>query len=274
MESLDIPTLKQAVQEFWNRQSCGEVYAIGDSLRQQLALQEQTRYQLEPYIFEFARFEEAQGRDVLEIGIGMGADHLQWAKAGPRRLAGIDLTARAVEFTRERLRMAGFTSEVSVGDAEALAFPDASFDIVYSWGVLHHTPNTAKAIQEVYRVLRRGGVARIMVYHTPSLTGAMLWLRYALLKGKPFTEMKSICSDFLESPGTKAFSVAEAESLCKDFQRVNIRVQLGVGDLLQGAAGQRHGGVPLRVARALWPRWLIRKSLSHLGLAMMIEAWK
>ncbi len=88
--------LKSQVQEFWNRSACGEVYADGDTLQQQLQRQAQARYELEPDLRAFAKFSEGQGKDVLEIGVGMGADHLEWAKSGPRSLTGIDLTHRAV----------------------------------------------------------------------------------------------------------------------------------------------------------------------------------
>src|SRR5512142_1273410 len=136
---------KLAVQEFWNRRSCGEVYATVDTLAIQLEAQARARYELEPYIFEFARFDEGRGRDVLEIGVGMGADHLEWAKEAPRSLTGIDLTPRAIELTRARLEVYGLTSSLECGDAECLPFPDESFDLVYSWGVLHHSPDTPRA---------------------------------------------------------------------------------------------------------------------------------
>src|ERR1043166_1646541 len=156
--------LKDDVRRFWSEASCGEVYARGDSLLRQLQAQAQARYRLEPYIPKFARFEDGDGKDILEIGVGMGADHLRWAQAKPRSLAGFDLTERAVNYTRSRVNAYGLTSRLLVGDAENLPFPGDSFDLVYSWGVLHHTPNTPAAIRSVLRVLRPGGTARVMIY--------------------------------------------------------------------------------------------------------------
>ena len=92
-------------------------------------------------------------KDVLEIGVGMGADHLQGAQAGPRSLTGIDLTSKAVGLTRARLALSGASSRLLVSDAENLPFPAESFDLVDSWGVLHHSPRTDHAIAEVRRVL-------------------------------------------------------------------------------------------------------------------------
>lgn len=266
--------LKFRVREFWDGKSCGEVYAEGESEKDYYASQSLARYSLEPYIRDFARFDEGAGKDVLEIGVGMGADHLEWAKSGPRTLTGIDLTPRAVEHTRRQLALFGFVPWVQVGDAEHLPFPDEHFDLVYSWGVLHHSPDTAAAFGEVHRILRPGGTARIMIYHTYALTGYMLWLRYALLRGRPLRSLREIYATHLESPGTKAYTVSEARALCSKFSRVDIRIQLSFGDLLQGAVGQRHGGLLLDVARRIWPRRLFARLFARHGLCMLIEARK
>lgn len=149
--------LKNRVRDFWDAASCGEVYATGDSERDAYEQHRRARYELEPYILPFARLEDARGKDALEIGVGMGADHVELAKAGPRSLAGVDLTPRAIDHARRRLALYGLTSDLRVADAENLPFPDNSFDFVYSWGVLHHSPDTPRAIREVHRVLRGGG---------------------------------------------------------------------------------------------------------------------
>jgi SAM-dependent methyltransferase len=268
------PPLKQAVRDFWQKSACGEVYAQGDSLQEQLDAQARARYDLEPCIWDFARFAQGRGRDVLEVGVGMGADHLEWAKAAPRSLAGVDLTPRAIEFTRARLALCGLHSRLFVADAESLPFADASFDLVYSWGVLHHTPETARAIEQVRRVLRPGGTARVMIYHARSLVGGLLWLRYGLLAGRPARPLAEIYAQHLESPGTKAYSVSEARQLFGGFSQVEMRPQLSVGDLLEGAAGERYSGALLSLARALWPRPLIRRTLGGHGLFLLIEAVK
>jgi ubiquinone/menaquinone biosynthesis C-methylase UbiE len=266
--------LKIEVKEFWDKTSCGEVYASGESQRDYYTSHSAARYTLEPYIHSFARFDDAQGKDVLEIGVGMGADHLEFAKFRPKTLVGVDLTPRAVEHTRRRLMAYGFIPDVKVADAENLPFDDQSFDIVYSWGVLHHSPDTSKAIGEVFRVLRPGGIARVMVYHKYSLTGYMLWTRYALLAGRPFRSLNDIYFHHLESRGTKAYSVPAVKKLFAEFSDVVTHVQLSVGDLLLGAAGQRHARVLLTVARRLWPRFFLRRFLSSHGLFLLVEARK
>lgn len=168
-----------AVRDFWDEAACGEAaYAVGHTPLQRFGAHSAARFKLEPYIESFAVFDEGRNVRVLEIGVGMGADHERWARSGPRRLCGIDLTERATELTRERLGLSNLQSELQRADAEALPFADQSFDLVYSWGVLHHSADTALAIKEVARVLRPGGYARVMIYHKLSITGLLLWLRY------------------------------------------------------------------------------------------------
>jgi ubiquinone/menaquinone biosynthesis C-methylase UbiE len=202
----------------------------------------------------------------------MGKDHVEWAKSQPSSLSGIDLTRRAIEHTKKGLALYGLHSGVVEGDAENLPFCDKSFDLVYSWGVLHHSPNTANAINEVCRVLRPNGIARIMIYHKYSLTGYLLWMRYGLLAGRPLRSLSDIYANYLESPCTKAYSIDEARMLFGEFSQANFRIQLSFGDLLQGLAGERHGGVLLRIARSLWPRWLLKRGFKNHGISLLIEA--
>lgn len=264
---------KKVVHDFWNAASCGEQLFLNATDKSGYLGQMEERYALEPYIEGFARFAESRDRDVLEIGVGLGADHQRFAQAGAR-LTGIDLTDRAIEHTQRRFDLFGLNSDLRVGDAESLPFANDSFDVVYSWGVLHHSPNTPRAIEEVWRVLRRGGAARVMIYHKYSLVGYMLWIRYALLAGKPWRSLSDIYASYLESPGTKAYAINEARGLFKLFSDVRISTVLTHGDLLESDAGQRHRSWLLSLARRIWPRSLLRWALPGHGLFMLIEAEK
>ena len=264
---------KQLVHDFWNAASCGEDLYLDSRDAAGYESQARTRYALEPYIESFADFGSSGGKRVLEIGVGLGADHQRFAQAGAD-LFGIDLTERAVEHTRRRLAASGLTSTISVGDAERLDFSDNFFDRVYSWGVLHHSPDTAKAVSEVHRVLKPGGRARIMIYHKWSMVGFMLWARYGLLRLRPWMSLQAVYAKYLESPGTKAYSVGEARQLFRGFTTVHIDTVLTHGDLLESSAGQRHRGPLLKVASRLWPRPVLRRLFPKLGLFMLIDAVK
>lgn len=264
---------KAEVKKFWNDESCGERLYLAGTDAAAYAAQARTRYELEPYIVDFARFDETKSKRVLEIGVGLGADHQMFAAAGSE-LYGIDITERAVEHTARRLRALGLSSQLTVGDAESLDFPDEYFDRVYSWGVLHHSPDTSKAVSEVWRVLKRGGAASVMIYHKWSLVGFMLWIRYALLRLHPWHSLSDIYASYLESPGTKAYSIRDARRLFSAFSEVKIRIVLTHGDLLESMAGQRHHGILLGLARSIWPRTLLKRMCPGLGLFMLIRARK
>jgi SAM-dependent methyltransferase len=270
---MNLSDQKATVRNYWDAGSCGEIYAKGSIGEEQFRRHAEARYRLEPYISSFARFENGTDRDVLEVGVGMGADHLEWARSRPHRLAGVDLTPRAVAWTKLRLSTYGFASEIEEGDAEHLPFPDNSFDIVYSWGVLHHSPNTTQAFLEAHRVLRPGGVLRAMIYHRPSIVGLMLWARYGLARGHPNCSLTEIYARHLESPGTKGYTVAQARRLATPFGACDVRCTVSFADLLLGEVGQQHAGRGLAIAKRIWPRPLVGR-LSALGLLLLIEARK
>jgi ubiquinone/menaquinone biosynthesis C-methylase UbiE len=104
-------------------------------------------------------------------------------KAGAKA-TGIDMSAVSVERARRRCQSAGYIPDLRVADAESLPFADETFDVAYSYGVMHHSADPTRCLREAWRVLKPGGHARIMLYHHPSLTGAMLWLRYGILRGQ------------------------------------------------------------------------------------------
>lgn len=267
-------TDKQQVHDFWNEAACGEVLLMrGTALREQFTSQMKTRYEWEPEILSFTQFANYTGKKVLEIGVGLGADHQKWAEA-KTDLYGIDLTERAIGITGKRFDCFGLKSNLQVADAENLPFEDNTFDVVYSWGVLLYCPDMHRALGEVRRVLKPGGEAIIMLYHKYSFVGYMLWIRYALMRLRPFRSLRDIYFHHLESKGTQAFSVKEVKHFFRGFSSLNIDINLSHGDLLSSEAGQRHRGVLLNFARRIWPRAFIRRFFPSHGLFMKIRAVK
>ena len=264
------------VKDFWNTESCGERYAYGDSAVDFYVSETKSRYELEPYIKDFAKFNEFFGCDVLEIGVGMGSDHSQIAQSKPSSLTGVDLTERAINHTKKRFEALNLVSDLKTDNAESLSFKNESFDAVYSWGVLHHSPNTPKCLDEVWRVLRPGGCAKIMVYYKYSPVGWMLWIKYGLLKFRPLKSLNEIYSKHLESPGTKAYSMPEAKELSRNFSRTEYKIQLCHGDLLEGDVGSRHKGILLSTAKLIYPRFLLKfiNRLFPIGLFLLITLHK
>jgi SAM-dependent methyltransferase len=160
--------LKENVREFWNQNPCGAQLSPEERGQREFFLDsEAKRYALEPHILEIVPFAQGRDKDVLEIGCGLGTDGVRWAVHGAR-YTGVDLTPEAVRLAGENFRLRRLSGRFQNLDAERLPFDDGSFDIVYSHGVIHHTPNTEGVVSEIYRVLRPGGKALVMVYHKSS----------------------------------------------------------------------------------------------------------
>jgi ubiquinone/menaquinone biosynthesis C-methylase UbiE len=160
--------LKERVRAFWQANPCGVKFAdAAPGTRHFYELVEAHRYNKEWHIPIAADFASARGLKVLEIGCGLGTDGARFAEAGAD-YTGVDLTEAAVELARKRFELFDLPGRFQPADAENLDFPDESFDLVYSHGVLHHTPETKKAIGEIHRVLHPGGRAIVMLYHRDS----------------------------------------------------------------------------------------------------------
>ena len=253
--------LKEQVREFWQAHPCGTKFADAEAGTPEFFERvEEHRYRTEWHIPEAAGFAGARGLRVLEIGCGLGTDGAGFARAGAR-YTGVDLTEAAVSLARRRFELEGLPGEFRVADAEALPFADGAFDLVYSHGVLHHTPDTERAVREVRRVLRPGGRAVVMLYHRDSYNyrvnirlfrrlGAGLLRNEAGLRlahrltGEPVDSLREHAArlrrdpsryfapgEFLSrntdgagNPLSRVYSRREARELFRDFARVRVAV--------------------------------------------------
>jgi SAM-dependent methyltransferase len=251
--------LKERVREFWQAHPCGSKFSDAEiGTREFFDRVEQHRFEKEWHIPGAANFAGAKGLRVLEIGCGVGTDGLQFARAGAT-YTGVDLTDAAIELARKNLASAGLKGEFRVADAEHLEFPDESFDLVYSHGVLHHTPDIEAALCEIHRVLKPSGRAVVMLYHRGSYNyqiGIRLLRRAGagllrtesgmkivnLLTGEPVeslrehaaslrnangnfssAELLNQSTDGAGNPLARVYSRTEARQLFKDFRQVELR---------------------------------------------------
>jgi ubiquinone/menaquinone biosynthesis C-methylase UbiE len=214
MTTVPAAEAKRQVEQYWNESPCGSTdVAAAPNSREYFDEIEARRYALEPEIFAFAQFSRHRGERVLEIGTGLGTDFIQWVRSGAEAY-GVDLTSAAIEALRRRLDIYGLrAADIRVADCESLPFTDGCFDLVYAWGVIMHTPDTERALDEIVRVTRLGGRCKIMVYNRHSLASFHLWLRNALLRGRPWRSLSWCLAKYQESPGTKAFTEAEIRRL-------------------------------------------------------------
>ncbi|MCX6893129.1 MAG: methyltransferase domain-containing protein [Verrucomicrobia bacterium] len=219
--------LKDQVKAFWNRESCDTWQAQSEKFSREYFEQiEQWRYRDQPFIHSFAQFTRYRGKRVLEVGFGAGTDFIQWLRAGAR-VSGIDLTEEALANVRQRVEVYSLPQPegLQVADAESLPFPSNTFDLGYSWGVLHHTPNTGKALAELVRVVRPGGEIKIMLYNRRGMYAWKMWVKHALLKGRPWKSLRWVLWNHVESIGTKGYTEKEVRQMLAPLGVTDIRME-------------------------------------------------
>lgn len=252
---------KKAVQHFWDDTPCGTGnIAYPEGTLEYFEAVAENRNQLEPFVAEYAQFEKWAGKRILEVGCGAGTDLLRFANAGAYVTA-IDLSPHSASLASSRLQAYNCHGNVLVGDAENLPFKSNEFDLIYSWGVLHHTPDTERAIHEIYRITKPGGEICIMLYHRHSLVALQLYLLFGLFAFRPFQSIEDILAHHHESPGTKAYTVAEVRQLFSAFQGLKVDIRLTPYDL-------RHK------RNKYLPRWVGKLIPHHFGWFLVIQGQK
>jgi SAM-dependent methyltransferase len=164
---------QELVRAFWDSQPCDSGLSTHENRsRAYFADIERRRYELQPHIPRMLSGIAWRGRRVLEIGTGVGTDARFIIDRGGS-YTGVNIDQGSTEMTAAALRAFSLPGTVLRQDATALQFPDASFDVVYSFGVLHHIPEAHKAVAEIHRVLKPGGVLLVMVYNRTSINYAV-----------------------------------------------------------------------------------------------------
>lgn len=177
----DVPI--ESVKEYWDRRPCNIRHSnkyLGS--KEYFDEVEAKKYFVEPHIPGFADFKSYKDKKVLEIGCGIGTDSINFARAGAE-LSIVELSTESMKICQQRFGVYGLHADLHNINCEDLSiFPDNSFDLVYSFGVIHHTPNPEKAIGEIWRVLKPGGQLKLMVYSKYSYK--LFWIHQS--EGLPF----------------------------------------------------------------------------------------
>lgn len=173
-----------------------------------------------PFSYALHEYKEHVGRRVLDVGCGNGYVLSRYAKEGAL-VYGVDLTETGIDLCRRRFDFSGLNGHFTVGSAEDLPYPDNAFDVVCSMGVLHHTPDTEKAVREIFRVLKPGGRLIVMFYHRNS---AKLRVNLFLRRMIQFRSLQQLVNE-VDGPGNPkgdVYSEYELRDLLKSFERLSI----------------------------------------------------
>lgn len=231
--------LKERVRDFWNAQSCDTQVAKAEKFSKEYFEEiERFRYFDQPFIHSFAQFTRYRGKKVLEIGFGAGTDFVQWLRAGAIA-SGVDLTPEALANLKHRIASheLPLPQRIEVADAENLPFESNAFDLGYSFGVLHHSPDTLRAIRELVRAVRPGGEIKVMLYNRRSIYAFNLWLKHAALKGRPWKSLKWALWNHMESVGTKGYTRSELLALLPTFglEEIDVHTEVTAADYLSAS---------------------------------------
>lgn len=223
---------KQETKKQWNNNPCGAVAAKGleEGTREFYEQVETYRYDVyAPRIKKFVPFSEFKGKNCWR----WAQDLERICCSSPALCTDLDLAEKHLELAQKRFALYGYAAEFVLGDTENLPFDDMSFDGVFSNGVLHHTPDTQKAIDEVHRVLKSGGKAMIMLYHKNSF---FYWYHIVFGKGvlggyyRKGYSTQDLLNRFVEytesgaTPLVKCYTKAECKKMFSKFKTVDIKV--------------------------------------------------
>jgi ubiquinone/menaquinone biosynthesis C-methylase UbiE len=217
------------VENFWNSRPCNIRHSpLPIGTQQYFDEVEIRKYFVEAHIPAFAEFEKWQGKKVLEIGCGIGTDTVRFARAGAKVTA-VDVSAQSIHIAKQRAELYGLRNiNFYKANAEELAdtVPVERYDLVYSFGVVHHTPHPQRVIEQIHRYIDRDSRLKIMVYHRRSWK--VLWMLMAYGK-RPGESLDQLIARYSEAetgcPVTYSYSKEDMPALLRGFELISVRIE-------------------------------------------------
>lgn len=233
MVELKLTAANNAAIRQWSNRPCGALAGSSEYDLGYFEAVERERYEhYAPWMRKFINFDSYAGKRILEVGVGLGTDLVQFAKQGAD-VYGIDITPRHLELAARNFEVRGMRANLKYAAAAALPFESDSFDVVYSFGVLHCTDNTVRSISECHRVLRPGGQLILGVYHTYSFFHAYTIFVTGVVRGNlqrlGYRGLMSLIESGADGvkfvPLVKTYSRRQLQNILEDFSAVRFDVR-------------------------------------------------
>jgi ubiquinone/menaquinone biosynthesis C-methylase UbiE len=249
------------VKAYWDARPCNIRHSTQPvGTRQYFDEVEERKYRVEPHIPGFAQFERWRGRKVLEVGCGIGTDTINFARAGAEVTA-VELSSESLAVATRRAEVFGLQERIRFvrADAERLeeALEPEPFDLVYSFGVIHHTPRPERAVAQIRRFMAPGAEFRMMVYARSS------WKRIMIDAGLDQPEAQAGC------PVAYTYSHEEVRGLLAGFQVIDIRQDHIFPFVVEKYVRYEYEVVPWFAAM---PQAMFRALETHLGWHTLVVA--
>jgi ubiquinone/menaquinone biosynthesis C-methylase UbiE len=220
--------VKKDIQAFWTAQApyldkAAEVAPVGSPAFYQAV--DGQRYRNETYLPAYLERLAGGGGRILEVGFGMGSDLRCLARKGLRAV-GADLSPESARIVQRGFNVLKLTGQATAADGESLPFRSESFDAVYSFGALHHTPDTRRAVGELHRVLKSKGRCLVMLYHQ-GLAYRLIALKYSLLRlrGRGGDWEQFVSRAYDQTPLSKLYSRKDLQCIFSGFRDVRITIE-------------------------------------------------
>ena len=219
----------EKVQNYWNARPCNVRHSPSPAgTRQYFVEVEGRKYFVEAHIPLFAEFDKWRGKKVLEIGCGIGTDTMNFARAGAKVTA-VDLSSESLALAKKRAEVLGVDNITFYqANAEQLSdfVPVECYDLVYSFGVIHHTPHPERVIEQILKYMDKDSVFKIMVYYRASWK--VFWMRMKYGK-KPGESLDELIARYSEAetgcPVTYSYTLETAQEFLKDLEIIDSRIE-------------------------------------------------
>lgn len=217
------------VQDYWDKRPCNIRHSPSRvGTKKYFDEVEKRKYFVEPHIPRFAEFKKWKGKNVLEVGCGIGTDTINFARAGANVTA-IELSKKSLDLAKKRAKVYGLENRIKfyLANAEQLSdiVPVQPYDLIYSFGVIHHTPDPEKVIDEIKKYTYKNTIIKLMIYHR--LSWKVLWILLKFGKGA-FWKLDEFIAKHSEattgSPVTYVYSKAQAKKFLKGFKLIDMSV--------------------------------------------------
>lgn len=208
----------EAVSSYWDKRPCGIRYSPNPvGTKEYFDEVEKRRYFVGPHVLRFVEFEKWKGKKVLEVGCGIGTDTINFARHGAY-VSAVELSEKSLAIAKTRAKIYNLEDKINfyLCNAEELSncVPIEAYDLIYSFGVIHHTPHPEKILEQIANYTHPKTIIKIMLYN--KLSFKVLWILFTYGQGK-FWKLKELIPQYSEAqegcPVTYTYTRSEIKKL-------------------------------------------------------------